>query len=140
MTRHKVASVGEMEALAVRVAGKAKAGDVFLLSGELGAGKSVFARAFLKARGAGGDIPSPTFTLLQYYELPSCPVYHFDLYRLRAPEEIEEIGFEEALEDAIALVEWPEKAASYMPRNATRIRIEIISDEEREVWVGEEGC
>src|SRR5438309_10613164 len=97
------------EALARAVAGLARAGDALLLDGPLGAGKSAFARAFLRA--ATGDpaleVPSPSFTLVQSYELPGgVQAHHFDLYRLAGPVEVAELGWEEAL-DGLVLVEWP---------------------------------
>jgi len=109
------------EALAARLAPLLKQGDALLLSGDLGAGKTTFARALLRQGGVTGDVPSPTFTLVQSYETPALVLYHFDLYRLKQPEEIEEIGFDEALADGAVLVEWPEKAASFMPREALRL-------------------
>lgn len=109
------------ESLARQFALSLKKGDVLLLEGDLGAGKTTFARALLRAMGVGGEVPSPTFTLVQVYETPEFPVYHFDLYRLKQPEEIEEIGFDDALAEGAVLVEWPEKAAAYMPRCAIKI-------------------
>src|SRR4030095_10715416 len=85
---------------ASRVAALARAGDVIGLAGGLGAGKTTFARAFIRARPGGesaGEVPSPTFTLVQVYELPGAPVWHFDLYRLTRAEEAWELGLEEAL-------------------------------------------
>jgi len=102
-------------ALAGRVAGVARAGDVIALRGELGAGKTVFARAFIHARGGGGEVPSPTFTLVQVYDLDPVPVWHFDLYRLRAPEEAWELGIEDAFGAAISLIEWPERLGNLLP-------------------------
>ena len=106
------------EALARRLAAVGRVGDVIALSGGLGAGKTAFARAFIRAR-AGGEpaleVPSPTFTLVQVYELPGAPVWHFDLYRLVDPEEAWELGLEEALAEAITLIEWPERLASLLP-------------------------
>lgn len=118
-------------ALAARLAPRLRAGDVVLLEGDLGAGKTAFARALLGALGAQGEIPSPTFTLVQSYELPEKRVFHFDLYRLKRPEEIEEIGFDEACADGLVLVEWPEKATSFMPRGALKIRFDMDEKKNR---------
>ena len=98
--------------------------EVILLQGPLGAGKSVFARALIRA--LCGDetleIPSPTFTLLQTYEGPKGPINHYDLYRLKDPEEIYELGWEVSLYNAIAIIEWPERLGPLTPPR----RIEIV--------------
>lgn len=108
--------------LATALSASLGVGVAMLLSGDLGSGKSTFVRALLKAAGASGEIPSPTFTLVQSYDLPQGIVSHFDLYRLNSAQEVEEIGFHDALADGAVLVEWPEKAAAYMPANALRLR------------------
>lgn len=94
-------------------------GDWIALSGDLGAGKSTFARAFLRALGDEDEleVPSPTFTLVQSYEL-RIPVAHFDLYRLGDASELDELGFDEALSSGICLVEWPEVADALLPQAA----------------------
>ncbi len=109
------------KAFAAALASRLRREDVLLLQGDLGAGKTTFARFLLQTLGVKGEIPSPTFTLLQTYEATSFPVSHFDLYRLKKPEEIEEIGFEDALAEGLVLVEWPEKAAAFMPRGALKL-------------------
>ena len=95
--------------LAGRVAREARRGDAIALSGELGAGKTSFARAFIRACGAPEEVPSPSFTLVQTYDTPRGAVSHFDLYRLSRPEEIEELGLDEALAEGIVLIEWPDR-------------------------------
>src|SRR4051812_5403224 len=119
------------EALASRLAALARRGDVIALQGELGAGKTAFARAFIRARahgdegGEGATVPSPTFTLVQIYEIGDVPIWHIDAYRLRDPDEIWELGIEDGFRDGISLIEWPERLGSLIP--ARRLRI-ILSD------------
>lgn len=110
--------------LAARLAALAKPGDVIALQGELGAGKTTFARAFLRARGHAGVVPSPTFTLVQQYEIGSDMVWHFDGYRLRDPEEAWELGIEDAFRDGISLIEWPERFGSLLPARRLDIALE----------------
>ncbi len=111
-------------ALAARLAAALRPGDAVLLEGPLGAGKSEFARAVLRA--ATGDpaleVPSPTFTLVQGYDLPAGPAHHFDLYRLGGPAELAELGWEEARE-GIVLVEWPDRLGGLAPEDALRIAL-----------------
>ncbi len=121
--------------LAVRLAAAARAGDVFGLSGPLGAGKTTFARAFIAARAvlAGvepEDVPSPTFTLVQSYDFPGDPVetptvYHIDLYRIENPDEAIELGLEDAFAAGISLVEWPERLGAHLPRNRIDMRFAL---------------
>jgi len=110
-------------ALAAGVAALARAGDVIALKGELGAGKTSFARAFIRARGGAEDVPSPTFTLVQTYELGDATVWHFDCYRLRHPEEAWELAIEDAFNEGISLIEWPELLGSLVP--ARRLEITL---------------
>ena len=96
------------------------------LKGELGAGKTSFARAFIRARGGDDDeVPSPTFTLVQIYELPGATIWHFDLYRLRDPEEAWELGIEDAFRDGISLIEWPERLGALLPARRLEIALEL---------------
>jgi tRNA threonylcarbamoyladenosine biosynthesis protein TsaE len=102
-------------ALAARLAEQTRPGDVIALRGDLGSGKTTFARAFIRALGGGEEVPSPSFTLVQLYELAAATVWHFDLYRLRSPEEAWELGIEEAFAGGIALIEWPERLGALLP-------------------------
>lgn len=118
--RFDAADPAATDALARRLAPALRVGDLVALAGPLGAGKTAFARALIAARAAADghaapEVPSPTFTLLQTYDLPGGAVWHFDLYRLARPDDALELGFEEAAGDAIALVEWPERLGPYLP-------------------------
>ncbi len=110
-------SPAETEALARRLSLWVRPGFLVLLSGDLGSGKSTFARAFIRALAGDGDfdIPSPTFTLVQAYEETRLPVFHADLYRLKSADEAEELGLADLLQQGAGLVEWPEK----LPPNLT---------------------
>ncbi|MDR1693715.1 MAG: tRNA (adenosine(37)-N6)-threonylcarbamoyltransferase complex ATPase subunit type 1 TsaE [Lactobacillaceae bacterium] len=109
--------------LGVALARIAKKGDIFLLDGTLGMGKTVFARAFIQELSDAEEIPSPTFTLLQCYPSRKSEIYHYDLYRLKNPVEIFELGIEEALYGGISLIEWPEKMENFRPKDAFNIKI-----------------
>jgi tRNA threonylcarbamoyladenosine biosynthesis protein TsaE len=110
-------------AFAARIAALARSGDVIALKGELGAGKTSFARAFIRARGGAEAVPSPTFTLVQLYELGEGTIWHIDCYRLRDPDEAWELDIEDAFNDGISLIEWPEKLGPLIP--ARRLEIAL---------------
>lgn len=99
-------------------------GDVLALHGDLGAGKSTLARSLIRTLADDTDleVPSPTFTLVQSYEA-RFPIHHFDLYRLSSPAELDELGFDEMLEQGAALVEWPERAGGHLPQTAIHIEL-----------------
>ena len=108
-------------------------GDFIALRGDLGAGKSVFARALIRAL-SGDDhlvVPSPTFTLLQTYETSAGTVWHFDLYRLKMAEEVFELGWDDALATGIVLVEWPERAEELLPARRLDLSLTILADGSR---------
>jgi tRNA threonylcarbamoyladenosine biosynthesis protein TsaE len=104
-------------------------GEAVCLSGPLGAGKSVLARGLVRALSPGeGDIPSPTFTLVQFYEGPAFPLAHFDLYRLKSADEAQEIGLDEALDLGAAVIEWPERLGHHLPHD--RLDVDLTIDGE----------
>ena len=113
--------------LGAAVAAELKPGDVVCLSGPLGAGKSTLARGLIRSlTTANEEVPSPTFTLVQFYD-GATPVAHFDLYRLTSPDEAFELGLDEALEDGAAVIEWPQRLEGRLPPD--RLDIEIAFDE-----------
>lgn len=113
------------EALARRLAGVVRLGDVIALWGGLGAGKTAFARAFIRASGdPAEDVPSPTFTLVQTYTLAVGACWHFDLYRLQSPDEVWELGIEDALGQGVVLIEWPERLGALLPADRLDVRLE----------------
>lgn len=117
-------------ALANRLAAVLKPGDVLCLQGDLGMGKSVFARGLIRALSRKPDleVPSPTFTLVQTYDTGAGDIWHFDLYRLKDPDEVYELGWEEGLASAIVIVEWPERLGYLMPSSRIDIRLSQGSD------------
>jgi tRNA threonylcarbamoyladenosine biosynthesis protein TsaE len=120
--------VAATERLAQMLAEKAHAGDAIALWGGLGVGKTTLARAFIHAR-PGGDtvteVPSPTFTLVQVYELADTAVWHFDLYRLTQPEDAWELGIEDAFADGISLIEWPDRLGSLLPEGRLDVELSV---------------
>ena len=102
-----------VEDLGARIAARMRAGDVVALSGPLGAGKTTLARAILRAAGHEGEVPSPTFTLIEMYDALDPPVAHADFYRLEHPSEAEELGLEDYREGAVLIAEWPAKAGGF---------------------------
>ena len=118
-------SADETREFAAELAKQSKAGDVFCLFGDLGAGKTAFAQGFAKGIGIEEDITSPTFTIMCIYEGGRLPLYHFDMYRLSDGSELEAIGAEEFFYgEGVCLIEWPEMIEGYIPENAVFIRIE----------------
>lgn len=127
-------SAKETQALGSRLATHLRPGDVVLLEGELGAGKSEFARGVARGLGISGPVPSPSFTILNAYDEGRIPLYHFDWYRIEDPQEIDEMGMEEQLGgDGVALIEWSAKAEKCVPARALEVCIRQQGGEEREI-------
>ncbi len=127
-------SAAETRELGKRLAEKLKAGDVILLTGELGAGKSELARGIAKGLGVAETVTSPSFTILNVYESGRTPLYHFDWYRLESEEELYELGMDEYLGgDGIALVEWPERCPDANPADCLRVRITAEGENTRKI-------
>jgi len=115
-----------MTTLGAWLARRLQPGDVVLLKGNLGAGKTTFARGLIKQLTKGAEVPSPTFTLVQTYHTEAFEIWHFDLYRLQDESEIWELGIEEALEDGVCLIEWPQNIAGLL--NGTELEVTLRFD------------
>jgi len=118
------------EAVGARLAALVRPGDVVTLSGPLGAGKTSVARGLLAALGLAGEAPSPSFAIVQPYDLPEVrlPVWHVDLYRLDDPREVDELGLEDERGDGLLLVEWPERAGPGVWPEALALTLSIEPD------------
>ena len=114
------------------IAAVLKPGDVLALEGDLGAGKTTLARAIIRAAAADPEliVPSPTFTLVEVYDTPRGSYWHFDLYRLDDPQQVYELGWEEALAEGIVLLEWPERLGRLLPQHLS-VTLELASDDGR---------
>ncbi len=138
MNKILIKNQNKMVNFAAEIAAKSEIGDVIALKGTLGAGKSFFAKSFINSlRKKIGEKPcevlSPTFNLVYSYDTKKGEVFHFDLYRLKSADELENIGFFDALKNGICLIEWPEIAADFLKKNCLEIEIKIKED------LGEEG-
>jgi tRNA threonylcarbamoyladenosine biosynthesis protein TsaE len=115
------------------LAAKLRAGDVILLNGEMGAGKTALSRGIVRGLGFEGDVPSPTFPILISYDAPdvSLPLAHVDLYRLDDVEDLEELGLDEMLVDGALIVEWPGLLPDRIKRDALNLTLEKLDESER---------
>jgi tRNA threonylcarbamoyladenosine biosynthesis protein TsaE len=115
-----------------RIARGLQRGAAVALEGDLGAGKTTLARAILEALGVTENVPSPTFTLVQTYETTGFPVRHFDLYRVENEAELDELGFDEALDEGVVLIEWPERAAHRLPVGSLHVALSVAGEGSRQ--------
>lgn len=121
----------ETQNFGAQLAQTIKAPCILFLEGDLGSGKTTFVKGFLRGLGYLGSVKSPTYTLVEEYEFPSEFVYHFDLYRISNAEELEFMGIREYLKDnAIVLIEWPERGQGILPESDISLRFEIAKENE----------
>lgn len=136
MTEVFLADEAATQDLGRALAASLRPGDALCLTGPLGAGKSTLARAMIRALTTPDEeVPSPTFTLVQFYETAEFPLVHFDLYRLSDPDEAYEIGLDEALDGGVTLIEWPQRLEGRLPANRLDIDIALDGDGRRAVIV-----
>ena len=127
-------SSAETRLWGARLAEQLQPGDVLLLEGNLGAGKSELTRGIAEGLGIHGPVPSPSFTILNVYDSGRIPLYHFDWYRLESTEELFEMGMDEYLGgDGVAAVEWPERCPEAIPERYLRVTITPTAENEREI-------
>lgn len=130
-----IANEQAMEQLGAKLATQLRVGDLIFLQGELGAGKTTLVRGILHGLGYSGTVKSPTYTIVEPYEINHYRVYHFDLYRIHDPQELLEIGVSDYLaEDALVLIEWPEKAMLCLPEPTLWAQIDLAPTGRQLTW------
>lgn len=132
----RLADAAATEAAGRQLAERLAVGDVVALSGDLGAGKTSLARGVLSALGLEGDAPSPSFPLVIAYQPPELrlPLWHVDLYRIEDPQELDELGLDEARGEAALLIEWPERMGDRLWPDALRLHLAVDGDGRRLTW------
>jgi tRNA threonylcarbamoyladenosine biosynthesis protein TsaE len=123
-----VTTAEDMEILGAKLAAGLTAGQIVFIRGPLGAGKTTLVRGLLRGAGHKGAVKSPTFTLVEPYSINQLPLYHFDLYRLKNPEELEFMGVRDYLRAGVCLIEWPERGGDILPPPDLDVIIEPIPD------------
>lgn len=135
----EVTSATAMQALGRELAATLKIGDVLMLHGDLGAGKTTLTQGIAAGLGVEGPVQSPTFTLVREHRGREMMLYHLDLYRLGDPAELENLGYEVYLDppDGVSVVEWPERAGDWLPERFTLVRIEHLGGDRRMVTLAQ---
>lgn len=136
-----IESAAAMQQLGRELAGNLQVGDVLMLHGDLGAGKTTLTQGVAEGLGIDGPIQSPTFTLVREHDGPSMKLYHLDLYRLDDPGELEDIGYEVYINppEGVSIIEWPERAGDWLPERFTVVRIEHLGGDRRSVHISNYG-
>lgn len=133
----EVSSADEMQALGTELASSLHPGDVLMLHGDLGAGKTTLTQGIAAGLGIEGPVQSPTFTLVREHQGRAMKLYHLDLYRLDDPDELENLGYEVYLDpaDGVSVIEWPERAGDWLPERFTLVQIEHLGGDRRLVTI-----
>ncbi len=135
-----LSNIDDTKKLAEKIAQLITKHDVITLSGDLGVGKTTFTRMLINAIAEKEiEVLSPTFTIVQPYEFPKYTLWHFDLYRIEKESELMEIGFYDALDNGVSIIEWPQIAKSHLPKNKLDILLSFIDDNSRKVTLIGEG-
>jgi len=128
MTKFSCSNEAQLLAIGCQLGKLLKVGDVVTLSGDLGAGKTTLVRGLIQGILPNEEVPSPTYTLVQSYDLPNFELWHCDLYRLKHPDEVFELGLVDVLDDVVSLIEWPDKMGEHLPQNTLPVHIEFVKD------------
>jgi len=139
VTSYPLSDAAATLALGAKIGRVLRAGDSVALRGDLGAGKTTFVRGLVQSMLGEVDVPSPTYTLVQSYDLPDYELWHCDLYRLETPEEAYELGLMDAMLDAVCILEWPDKLGDLLPSDALEISLEFDGDGRVATLTGWEG-
>ena len=127
--RYQLPDEAATAALGILLADQLEAGDAILLDGALGVGKTCFARALIRhLSGNETEVQSPSFNLVLTYDIPQGMLWHFDLYRVSNPRELDELGLDDALRDGVTLIEWPDRLGSQAPANALTVSLSLLTD------------
>lgn len=137
MTKFSCLNEAQLLALGGKIGLLLKAGDVIALTGDLGAGKTTLVRGLIQCLIPNEEVPSPTYTLVQTYDLPNYELWHCDLYRLKHADEVFELGLVDVLEDVVSIIEWPDKMGVYLPEVALSLHIQFAG-ERRDIIFGPE--
>ncbi|MEP1229493.1 MAG: tRNA (adenosine(37)-N6)-threonylcarbamoyltransferase complex ATPase subunit type 1 TsaE [Litorimonas sp.] len=139
MTRYLLSNETKTLALGAKLGPLLQVGDCIALRGDLGAGKTSLVRGLIQALMGQIDVPSPTYTLVQTYDLPDYELWHCDLYRLDTPDDAYELGLMDAMLDAVCILEWPDKLGRLLPETALTITLDFDGDGRVAVLTGWEG-